>query len=94
MKRRFLALAALVTFAGCSLDKQGVPQLAGPSELGLSLAIKVSPDIITQDGASRAGTPSRAAPGIQPERGCPTTSTAPDDHVLNPSLSDCATSAP
>lgn len=54
MTRRILALAALVTVAGCSLEKQTVPQLAGPSELGLALAIKVTPDIITQDGSSRA----------------------------------------
>jgi PKD repeat protein len=69
MTRRFLALAALVTFAGCTLDKQGVPQLAGPSELGLSLAIKVSPDIITQDGQSRATIEIRAFdPNGQPPR--------------------------
>jgi len=54
MTRRFLTLAALVTLAGCTLDRQGAPSLAGPSELGLSLAITATPDIITQDGASQA----------------------------------------
>jgi PKD repeat protein len=54
MTRRLLALAALVALAGCSLDKQGAPALAGPSETGLSLAISATPDIITQDGASQA----------------------------------------
>jgi len=54
MTRRFLTLAALVTLAGCTLDRQGAPSLAGPSELGLSLAITATPDIITQDGSSQA----------------------------------------
>lgn len=54
MTRRILALAALVAFAGCSLERQAAPALAGPSELGLSLVISATPDIITQDGASQA----------------------------------------
>ena len=51
---RFLALAAVLALAGCALDKQTTPPLAGPSELGLSLAITATPDIITQDGHSQA----------------------------------------
>ncbi|MEO7191249.1 MAG: PKD domain-containing protein, partial [Vicinamibacterales bacterium] len=52
--KRILAMAAVVAVAGCSLDKQSAPPLAGPSELGLSLAITATPDIITQDGQSQA----------------------------------------
>lgn len=44
----------MVALSGCTLDNQALPSLAGPSELGLSLAISASPDIITQDGQSQA----------------------------------------
>jgi PKD repeat protein len=47
-------LAAVLAFAGCSLDKQAAPPLTGPSELGLSLAVTATPDVITQDGQSQA----------------------------------------
>jgi PKD repeat protein len=52
--RRFLVAAALAAVTGCSLDKQAAPPLAGPSELGLSLAISATPDHIQQDGQSRS----------------------------------------
>ena len=59
-----------MALAGCSLDKQATPALAGPSELGLSLAITVTPDIITQDGSSRATVDIVARDGhSQPVRG-------------------------
>jgi chitodextrinase len=44
----------VLALAGCAIDKQTTPPLAGPSELGLSLAISATPDIITQDGHSQA----------------------------------------
>jgi PKD repeat protein len=47
-------LAAVLAFAGCSLDKQAAPPLTGPSELGLSLAVTATPDVITQDGQSQS----------------------------------------
>jgi PKD repeat protein len=47
-------VAAVLAFAGCSLDKQAAPPLTGPSELGLSLAVTATPDVITQDGQSQA----------------------------------------
>lgn len=50
--RRYFVAAALVLVAGCSLDKQTAPPLAGPSELGLSLTISATPDSIQQDGSS------------------------------------------
>lgn len=52
--RRLVTLVAVVTLAACSLDKQTTPPLAGPSELGLSLAVSATPDILTQDGQSQA----------------------------------------
>jgi PKD repeat protein len=52
--KRLIAFVAMVTIAGCSLDKQTAPPLTGPSELGLSLAVTATPDIITQDGQSQA----------------------------------------
>ena len=36
------------------MKKQETPSLTGPSELGTSLAITVSPDVLTQDGASQS----------------------------------------
>jgi hypothetical protein len=39
---------------GCSLDRQTAPTLAGPSELGLSLAITATPDIVPQDGTAKS----------------------------------------
>jgi PKD repeat protein len=47
-------MAAVLAVMGCSLDKQGAPQLAGPSEMGLSLTVTVDRDIIAQDGVSQA----------------------------------------
>jgi len=49
-----LVLAVLVASAGCSLDKQNQPPLAGPSEFGLSLAIAATPDVIALDGQSQS----------------------------------------
>jgi PKD repeat protein len=70
MTRRILVLATLVAFAGCTLDRQGAPSLAGPSELGLSLQITAAPDILTQDGTSTAQIEVVARDGnSQPVRG-------------------------
>ena len=52
--KRLVMLAAVVSLAACSLEKQEAPPLAGPSELGLSLTLSATPDIITQDGQSQA----------------------------------------
>ncbi len=53
--RRLLILASVLALGGCTLDKQTAPAISGPSELGLSIALTVSPDIITQDGHSQSG---------------------------------------
>ena len=52
--RRCIVFVALLSVVGCSLDSQTVPGLTGPSELGLSLAVSASPDILNQDGASQS----------------------------------------
>jgi len=46
----FLGLA--LVHAGCGLDEVKVPELEGPSELGTSLKVTATPDVITADGFS------------------------------------------
>jgi hypothetical protein len=46
-------LLALVA-AGCGVDKVDVPPYFGPSELGLSLQMGASPDLINADGVSQS----------------------------------------
>lgn len=47
-------LCLLLAHGGCGLDEVKVPPLSGPAELGLSLDLKVTPDVITADGLSTA----------------------------------------
>jgi PKD repeat protein len=49
-----IVTAAAAIFAGCSLDKQEMPALAGPSEFALALSMTASPDQIPRDGASQS----------------------------------------
>jgi len=53
---RFLALVAAVALgaSACTVKKTEAPALTGPSELGLSLTVSATPDILTQDGSSQA----------------------------------------
>src|SRR4051812_11769439 len=46
--------AAATTLTACSLDKQEMPALTGPSELALSLSIAATPDQIPRDGSSQS----------------------------------------
>ena len=48
------ALAVATIAAGCTMKSQDTPPLTGPSELGLSITMTVSPDILTQDGSSQS----------------------------------------
>jgi PKD repeat protein len=49
------ALFAMLALAGgCTMSNQEPPDLAGPSELGLSVTVQVTPDVIQQDGASQS----------------------------------------
>jgi hypothetical protein len=49
-----LGLASLLAGVGCGLDETKVPPLFGPSELGLSLQMGASPDVINADGVSQS----------------------------------------
>src|SRR5204863_3211915 len=48
-----LVLASIVIGA-CSLDKQEMPALSGPSGLALSVALTATPDQLPRDGASQS----------------------------------------
>lgn len=54
----FIAATAgllLTLAAGCTLHKQDpTPSLTGPSGLGTTITVAVSPDVLTQDGASQS----------------------------------------
>lgn len=43
-----------MTAAACTTKKQEAPPLTGPSEFGTSIAVALTPDVITQDGASQS----------------------------------------
>lgn len=54
---RVLAAFAVGTMAlatACTMKSQEAPPLTGPSEFGTSVTISVSPDVLTQDGASQS----------------------------------------
>ena len=40
--------------AGCTMKSQEAPPLTGPSELGTSIVVAVTPDILVQDGSSQS----------------------------------------
>jgi len=44
----------MVAVGGCTLDSQRRPDFSGPSELGLSLSVTATPDVLPQDGASQS----------------------------------------
>jgi hypothetical protein len=48
----WLAAGLLIAYSGCGLDEVQVPELEGPSGLGLSLVLTATPDLITADGFS------------------------------------------
>jgi PKD repeat protein len=48
------ATAAVAVASACTLKSQEAPPLTGPSELGQSVAISVTPDVLPQDGASQS----------------------------------------
>lgn len=47
-------LCGALAVASCTMKNQEAPPLTGPSELGTSVTVAVSPDILTQDGASQS----------------------------------------
>jgi PKD repeat protein len=46
--------AAAIAAGACTMKSQEAPALTGPSEFGTSITVAVSPDILTQDGASQS----------------------------------------
>lgn len=51
----FPAVVAVLALSGaCTMKKQEAPALAGPSGLGTSITIALSPDVLQQDGASQS----------------------------------------
>ena len=60
MSRKLLTYRLIATFvapvlvAACTTQKQETPSLTGPSGLGTSLVLAVSPDVLAQDGASQS----------------------------------------
>jgi chitodextrinase len=52
--KRIALVAAVVCAASCTMKKQEAPELSGPSEFGTSVSMTVTPDILTQDGASQS----------------------------------------
>jgi PKD repeat protein len=47
-------VAGALLFGACTVKKQEAPGLTGPSELGTSINISVTPDVLSQDGASQS----------------------------------------
>lgn len=47
-------VGAALLVAGCTVHKQETPGLSGPSELGTSIAVAVTPDVLAQDGSSQS----------------------------------------
>ena len=54
MRIRWSVLALAALGAACSVQDTPIPQLAGPSELSLRVALQAIPDSILQDGFSQA----------------------------------------
>src|SRR5215510_4533496 len=52
--RAWVALATIFAMTGCTVHKQETPPLTGPSGLGTNLVVTVSPDTVSQDGASQS----------------------------------------
>jgi PKD repeat protein len=65
------AVAALVA-AACTMKEQEAPPLTGPSEFATSITVQITPDTITQDGASQSIiTVTASGPNREPIRNLP-----------------------
>ena len=59
MKRSFIPRLAVATgllalVSACTMHDQDAPPLTGPSEFALSVSVAVTPDVLSQDGASQS----------------------------------------
>src|SRR5258706_3043131 len=54
--RKLLTLVAIALplVAGCTVHQSNAPSESGPAELGLSLRLTATPDVVVQDGAQSA----------------------------------------
>jgi PKD repeat protein len=67
---RICLVAGVLMAAACTVQKTPTPPLSGPSELGLRIALQVTPDSILQDGASQTSLQIEATgPDGRPVRG-------------------------
>ena len=48
------AAGCLLGAAACTMKSEEAPPLTGPSEFGQSIVVEVSPDVLSQDGASQS----------------------------------------
>jgi hypothetical protein len=68
--------------SGCALTGTSAPPLTGPSELGLSLLLAATPDVLIQDGVSRSRVSVTARDeNSQPVRGLSLTAEIDSDQV-------------
>ena len=66
-----LALASVGATTACT-SKPDIPKATGPSELGLSLQVTASPDVLSTDGMSRSQiTITARGPNSEPKAGIP-----------------------
>ena len=64
---RYAVLALVAVSAACTMQKEQAPGLSGPSEFARAISVSITPDIITQDGASQSVvTISARGPGGEP----------------------------
>ena len=49
-----VAIGLLLAATGCGLEKVGEPDLAGPSDTGVSAELTALPDVLNADGVSQA----------------------------------------
>jgi hypothetical protein len=47
-------LMALIAVSACTMKEQETPGLSGPSEYATAITVTITPDVITQDGASQS----------------------------------------
>jgi PKD repeat protein len=52
--RAFTLLVAVAAATACTVKETNPPPLSGPSELGLSLTLQATPDVLLQDGSSQS----------------------------------------
>jgi len=63
-KRILVAAVTVLAVSACTLDKQSVPDMTGPSGLGLALDITASPDSLVRDGLSQSTIQITATDGL------------------------------